>query len=442
MKKVILLLIGCAVFGISAAEPQVICEDGVCRLVEDPAPEKSNADTPGHADNSGKKEPQVICEDGVCRLVEDPTPEKSNADTPGHAEQAPAAVETPAEAEKVSAFRKLTGFTEKEEFLAFLKNQKTSDRQAGFWGMLLIALLGGLTLNLTPCVLPMLPVNLAVIGASGGKKGFRQGLLYGCGMAVAYGILGVLAAFAGVSFGTLNSSPLFNFAIALIFLLLSLAMVGAFNIDAASKFRINPRKLPFSEGMTALFMGGVSALLAGACVAPVVISVLLFSAETVSHGKFYGALIPFALGIGMALPWPFAGAGLSVLPKPGKFMVIFKYVFAVLIFGAAFYYTLQGINLLGEDELTAEINGIEALQKAEAESAATGKPVLIKFTASWCKNCKVMDQKVLKDREVADYIAGNFIMVTFPAENPAEPAVKAVLDKYGIPGFPAFVILE
>ena len=65
-------------------------------------------------------------------------------------------------------------------------------------------------------------------------------------------------------------------------------------------------------------MGGVSALLAGACVAPVVISVLLLATHTfISRAICSGLLLPFVLGLGMALPWPFAAAGLSFLPKPG-----------------------------------------------------------------------------------------------------------------------------
>ncbi|MBE6356997.1 MAG: DUF255 domain-containing protein [Lentisphaerae bacterium] len=377
-------------------------------------------------------EPQVVCEDGICRIVE----------SPGPAEPGKESVSAGGPAVKEEKFRKLLGAVDKEEFLAFLKGEPAGKSQTGFWGMLLVALLGGLALNLTPCVLPMLPINLAVIGASGGKKGFRQGLLYGCGMAAAYGIVGVLAAFAGVSFGTLNSSPLFNFIIALIFLSMSLAMAGVFNIDAASKLRINPKNLPFSEGFTALFMGGVSALLAGACVAPVVISVLVFAAETVGQGNWYGALIPFVLGIGMALPWPLAGAGWSVLPKPGRFMVVLKYVFALLIFGAAVHYAFQGIKLLPDDREEIMTDGFAALRQAQIEAQKNGKPVLIKFTASWCGNCKDMDRRVLRDNEVAEYIRKKFNMVTFPAENVNDPAIKAVLDKYGLAGLPAFVILE
>ena len=375
---------------------------------------------------------KVVCDEetGICRLVGDDDAEQKKIP----AEESAAKAD-----EELKLLRKQVGFTGKREFMDFLRGEVNSNRtDAAFWGMLLIALIGGLALNLTPCVLPMLPINLAIIGASGGKAGFRRGLLYGCGMAVVYGVLGVLAAFAGVSFGAMNSSPIFNFAIALIFVILSLAMAGVFNLDPGSRFRVNPAKLNFTKDMTALFMGGVSALLAGACVAPVVISVLIFAAGA----GWYGCFVPFALGIGMALPWPLAGAGLSVLPKPGKFMVVLKYIFAIIIFGAAVYYTVLGIKLLPENNLQTELDGFAALEAAKIQSRETGKPILVKFTASWCKNCHAMDKTVLQDKEVGKYIKDNFIMVTFPAEDPAEPKVAALLKEYDIPGFPAFVILD
>ncbi len=371
-------------------------------------------------------DPQIICDDetGICRIVD-----------PGNIPENESLRES-----QPTVLRRHTGTADKAEFLNFLKGENTGDpgNSVTFWGILLIAFLGGIALNLTPCVLPMLPVNLAIIGASGGgRQGFRRGLLYGIGMAAAYGTLGILAAFAGMTFGVLNSSPLFNFAIAAIFIILSLAMAGVFHIDPASGFHINPHSLKLSGDAAALVMGAVSAVLAGACVAPVVISVLIFAADS----GWYGCFVPFALGIGMALPWPLAGAGLAVLPKPGKFMVILKYIFAVIIFGAAVYYTVTGIKLLPSDEISESENGFAALESAIAESEISGKPVLVKFTASWCKNCHAMEKEVLSDREIKDFIAENFISVTFPAENPAEPAVAALLEKYDVPGFPAFVIL-
>jgi thiol:disulfide interchange protein len=61
-----------------------------------------------------------------------------------------------------------------------------------------------------------------------------------------------------------------------------------------------------------------------------------------------GLALPFVLGLGMALPWPFAGAGLSFLPKPGAWMVKVKYGFGMIIFGFAAWYGYVGLGLSGE----------------------------------------------------------------------------------------------
>ena len=72
---------------------------------------------------------------------------------------------------------------------------------------------------------------------------------------------------------------------------------------------------------------GVAALLAGACVAPVVLQVVLFSSDLYAKGTVLALGLPFVLGIGMAVPWPLAGAGMTALPKPGAWMVRVKQVF-------------------------------------------------------------------------------------------------------------------
>ena len=69
--------------------------------------------------------------------------------------------------------------------------------------------------------------------------------------------------------------------------------------------------------MLAFTMGGVAALLAGACVAPVVIQVVLFSSNLYATGTSVALALPFVLGLGMAVPWPFAGAGLGVAAEAG-----------------------------------------------------------------------------------------------------------------------------
>ena len=99
--------------------------------------------------------------------------------------------------------RKAEGTMNENQFMDFLKGNENKGffGDAGIIGILLLTLLGGLGLNLTPCILPMVPVTLIIIGAKGGgAAGFRRGLAYGCGMAAAYGLLGIGAALLGIGF--------------------------------------------------------------------------------------------------------------------------------------------------------------------------------------------------------------------------------------------------
>ena len=193
------------------------------------------------------------------------------------------------------------------------------------------------------------------------------------GIALVYGLLGAGVVLTGSQFGTLQSNPWFNAGIAIIFTLLGLAMFGVFNIDFSRCNAGSGQKGSFG---VALSMGAVAAL-AGACVAPVVIAVLLLAANVYTAHPTAGLALPFLLGLGMALPWPFAGAGLSFLPKPGRWMEVVKIAFGILILGFAFYYgslsykgftpslmeekskfanqtLLNGATLEGLDELFAE----------------------------------------------------------------------------------------
>ena len=184
-------------------------------------------------------------------------------------------------------------------------------------------LIGGLALNLTPCGLPMIPINLAILGAgaqaSSRSRGFGLGLAYGGAMALVYGVLGLIVILTAGTFGTINSSPWFNLGIASLFVVLGLAMFDVIMVDF-TRFRSGMRLGETGRGTVwlAFSMGAIAALLAGACVAPVVIQVIVFASNLHAPGTSIALALPFVLGLGMGLPWPIAGAGLASRPPPDR----------------------------------------------------------------------------------------------------------------------------
>lgn len=359
-----------------------------------------------------------------------------------------------------------SGYLNERQFLDFLSQAQRDERaqrpapnRTGTWSSvaaLIVILLGGLALNLTPCVLPMIPINLAILGVgskSGSRaRGFALGAAYGAGMAATYGALGVVVVLTGAKFGALNASASFNLGIAVVFVVLGLAMFDLLQIDLSRYQRGRPtrRGVGGAAFVVAGGMGALAALLAGACVAPVVISALVQATALYSQGVVVGLALPFLLGVGMALPWPFAGAGLSFLPKPGRWMTHVKHGFGVLILLFALYYGHLAYDLftaararvsLAAGVAAGETGGATAaLAAALRESQMDQRPLVIDFGASWCKNCAAMEHTTLRRERVRAELA-KFRPLRFPAEQPSDPAIKEVLDFFGVLGLPTYVVL-
>jgi len=353
------------------------------------------------------------------------------------------------------------GYLPTKELIGFLENATSAENTStnnfadmNIWLMVLFVLVGGLALNLTPCVLPMIPVTIAILGAGtqaeSKGRGFLIGGTYGLGMMLAYGALGLIVVLTGSQFGAINSSPWFNIIIATIFIILALAMFDVFPIDFT---RFRSGKMPGKKGgmgkfITVFVLGAIAAVLAGACVAPVLISVILYSTNLYAGGNPAGLLLPFLLGAGMALPWPFAGAGLSFLPKPGKWMDWIRYAFGIIILLIALYYGHTGIKLFQAQSPSyaketieeGELEWLHSLPQALQEAQKEEKPVLIDFWATWCKNCSAMDATTFKDEKVKK-ATENFILVKYQAEDLKKPPTKEILDYFGIIGLPSYVVL-
>jgi thiol:disulfide interchange protein len=367
-----------------------------------------------------------------------------------------------AQLEEFSVVATTGGYLNTSDFMTFIRNAEAGIVEKGLFegrgalAILLLVLLGGLALNLTPCVLPMIPINLAIIGAgaqSGSRRrGFLLGVAYGGAMAFVYGVLGLVVILTASTFGTINASPWFNLVIAFLFVALSLAMFGVFEIDFsryASSLGTGSGRGTFALAFT---MGAVAALLAGACVAPVVIQVVLFASNLYATGTGLALALPFVLGIGMAIPWPVVGAGLRWLPKPGPWMVRVKYVFGAVILATAAYYGYLAYGLFANrwvDPADVSSSVQEKLEEGWYASLAQGlaaaeregKPVLVDMWATWCKNCLTMDKTTLADAEITQALSG-YVKIKLQAEQPNEPPTAEVMKRFKAVGLPAYAILK
>ena len=353
---------------------------------------------------------------------------------------------------RFKVLRRVSGYQSPKELTAFIRGENTASHfsfeDKGILMSLLLALLGGFLLNLTPCVLPLIPVNLAVIGAGANsqnqkKERILRGCLYGAGIALTYGILGVIAVLTGTTFGQLDSSWIFNGIAGLIFLLLGLAMFDLFRFDlsgAAGKFR-----MPSAAGRSGVFlMGALAAVLAGACVAPVIAAALVQAAKLSAHGNYAGLCLPFLVGLGMALPWPFAAAGIAFFPKPGAWMNHVKHVLGILILCLAAYYGWITFSLLRPAADTGNWKGNVSFQQinhALTRSTAVKKPILLDFGASWCKACTLMEKNSFPHPDVQAALE-NVILIKVPAEKPSDPATAELLNAFEVKGLPELLLIE
>jgi len=180
--------------------------------------------------------------------------------------------------------------------------------------------------------------------------------------------------------------------------------------------------------------------------------VVLFSSDLYAKGTAIALALPFFLGLGMALPWPFVGAGLASLPKPGMWMVRVKQAFGVFIIATALYYGYEAYSLFSARWVDAGAvkASVEEQVKAGwtpsiAEGLATakreGKPVIIDMWATWCKNCLTMDKTTLVAEPVRTALAG-YVKIKFQAESPDQSPTREVMQRFNAVGLPTYVILK
>jgi len=363
--------------------------------------------------------------------------------------------------------------------------------------MLLLALLAGLAFNIMPCVLPVLPLivsRMVNISKEHSSRRIALGLTFCVGIAAFFIAVGVLSSALRLTTGAVfNLSDPYRYATFDIIMVVFLVVFAMFMFD------ILPLTLPSSiSGKTtdastfsgSFGMGFLAAILSIPCSGAILAAVLIW---VQAQHWLMGFWVFLLMGMGMALPYAvlvLAPNLLNRIPKPGGWMDQFKKAmgFALLLLAikplsalpkerildvasfavvAAFVVWMWGTwvsfstptpkkwLIRGLAILIAVVSGLWLLpQKTDLVDwvaydrgriqAATdrNRPVLIKFTADWCTNCKILEDRVFRDPQVAEALkAADILPVKADTTLADFPASVDLQQVYGIPGTVPMTIL-
>lgn len=225
---------------------------------------------------------------------------------------------------------------------------------------LAVAYLGGILASLTPCVYPLIPITVSVVGGIGHLDPHRKhnlrgvwlrGAAYVGGMTVIYSFLGVLAGVSGKVFGSFTNTPGWYLTLGLIMTLASLTMLDIIPFDPAvwwesakrrwwgANYRPRAMQAQAETSLLGAFtLGASSGFIAAPCTTPVLTSILAYIAQTQSVGLGFGLMFFFSLGLGtiLLIVAAFAGA-VTVMPRSGQWMKTIKTLSGLLLLAFAQY---------------------------------------------------------------------------------------------------------
>lgn len=337
-------------------------------------------------------------------------------------------------------------------------NFEQANKMGTFFAFLFVFLAGVLT-SLTPCVYPMIPITLAVLGSKGADhspwKGFLVSFSYVSGIGVMFSSLGILAATSGRLFGSMLGHPIVVSFVSFVFFLMALSMFGFFEFQAPLWLQDKAVHLK-SKGkyLSAFLTGIVAGIVAAPCVGPVIISILTHVAQTKNIAYGFSLLFFYSLGMGLL----FLGLGTfsqftRYLPKSGKWMSRVKVVFGIVMLGMSMYYVspvvLKKYGYKPSDlpsffsvkpQNTVRIKFIPYSSAEYKKALEDKKPIFIDFYADWCAACIELEEKTYVHPEVAE-LAKQFVAFQFDATSDSDELQK-LKEMFDIKGLPTVLFID
>jgi len=355
---------------------------------------------------------------------------------------------------------------------------------------LIFVFLGGLALNLTPCVYPLIPITIGFFGGQSEgstKRLVMMGILFVLGLAVTYSIIGVVTSLTGALFGALLQNPLVIIAVALILIALSLSMFGVYEFKLPDSL---VAKVGGAKGgmYGAFFMGLTLGIVAAPCIGPFVLGLVTYVAS--KQDPFFGFIMFFVLALGLGTPYLFLAifsGKIKNLPRAGEWMQGVEHIFGLILVGMAIYFLLPllpnesagyilpiymilaGVFVLFFEKKAKSVKGFQifktlfsvliisiavyALVPSDTKSVAwqpyseeavaeiSNRGVIIDFYADWCIPCKELDAFTFSNPEVIE-VSEEFETYKADLTESLSPEVEHLREKYKIVGVPTVLILN
>jgi suppressor for copper-sensitivity B len=318
-----------------------------------------------------------------------------------------------------------------------------------------IALLGGLILNVMPCVLPVLVLKLTSVLQHGGGKGEQVRLSF---LATAAGIVSAFLALAAtlaglklagheIGWGIQFQQPVFLGVLATICLIFAANLWGLFQVPLpamAGDLALAADRRAGNHKVLGAFLTGVFAtVLATPCSAPFVGTAIGFA---LSRGGAEIFAIFLAMAIGLALPYLAVAAAphLAVmLPRPGRWMVWLRKLLGVSMAATALWlgWVLAGqvglLRAVPANQAQGEAVHWQAFDAASIpELVAEGKTVFVDVTADWCITCKANKALLIDPPPVSTMLNADNVVAMIADWTRPDPAISRFLaqhNRYGIP---------